>query len=380
MDRFAIRLAECPSMMPEEFDPYSQWLGILAHERPVDHYRLLGIERFTADPGAITAAADRRMALIRSYQTGPRGRFTQPLLNEIAAAKLCLINAPSKTAYDAMLEGLALATKPPPLAAPPAPPAPPESNASQPAAPPAATDHENDDRVARVVATAEAISVEDSPGLSAGSVVLAAAVLVIVGVGSYVTWQVLDARGRSRTIDPRVAVAGGPREDGGQAGREHGSPAVGSPADISPADISPVVVVQETDGSVGLTPSVAVLSGQSVHVETVGITDLLTGWASVDEAAAWKCKIVKLPPNGVFRVRVTYRAATGAEEGRFQLAINGHEKTWQVRGTGELVTDELFLPVTRTGEHTVELRPLQLPAGEFELQGIRLVMPTGNEG
>jgi hypothetical protein len=61
-------------------------LGIGPHERPLHHYRLLGLELFEADAGKISAAADERMMLLRQYQTGPRGTYTQKLLNEVAAA------------------------------------------------------------------------------------------------------------------------------------------------------------------------------------------------------------------------------------------------------------------------------------------------------
>ena len=73
---------------------------------------------------------------------------------------------------------------------------------------------------------------------------------------------------------------------------------------------------------------------------------------------------------------ITYRATTQADAGSFTIAINGREKTCQVRGTGEFVTDETHLAVTQTGEHSMELRSLQLPGGAFELKGIRLVMAT----
>ena len=76
---------------------------------------------------------------------------------------------------------------------------------------------------------------------------------------------------------------------------------------------------------------------------------------------------------------ITYRAAIEADEGSFTIAINEREKTCQVRGTGAFVTDEYFLAVTRTGEHSMELRSPQLHGGEFEVKGIRLVMPKGEK-
>jgi len=353
--------------MPEDFDPYSQWLGILADNRPVDHYCLLGVARFTSDPAVIMVAADRRMALLRSYQTGPRGRFTQKLLNEVAAAKLCLINAPSRSAYDATLVGLAAATEPPPLAASPPPqmpPALPQSNPSEQWEPQAVIAIASADED-----LAEVWGGRKSVCLSVSSAVLSLAVMVIIVVGTYVIWQVVTVRSRLPTIDQWVAIEEGKRNEGADDGDGESS---------IPID-EPVVVYQETDGSVNFMPSVAVLNGDSVRMETVAITDFLTDWTSVDDSTVWKCKIVKLPPSGVFRVLITYRAAIEADEGSFKIAINEREKTCQVRGTGAFVTDEYFMAVTRTGEHSMELRSPQLHGGEFEVKGIRLVMPKGEK-
>ena len=91
------------SLATSEFDPYQQWLGIAPHERPADHYRLLGLPRFETDVERIARAADERMALVRSYQTGPRGSHTQRILNEISAARVCLLDRATKAAYDSAL-------------------------------------------------------------------------------------------------------------------------------------------------------------------------------------------------------------------------------------------------------------------------------------
>lgn len=88
--------------MPD-FDPYHRWLAIPPHEQPPNHYRLLNIALFEADPEVIEAAADQRMAYLRTHQTGPHGGLSQKLLNEVAMAKLCLLNKSKKPAYDAAL-------------------------------------------------------------------------------------------------------------------------------------------------------------------------------------------------------------------------------------------------------------------------------------
>lgn len=89
--------------MSETFDPYRKWLGIPLAEQPPHHYRLLGIGLFENDPDVIESAADQRMSHLRSVQLGARSEMSQRLLNEVAAAKVCLLSPDRKAAYDAEL-------------------------------------------------------------------------------------------------------------------------------------------------------------------------------------------------------------------------------------------------------------------------------------
>lgn len=85
------------------FDPYRKWLGIPEWEQPAHHYRLLGITVFENDPDVIEAAADRQMAFIRTYQSGQHSAISQKILNELSAARVCLLNPEKKKAYDSRL-------------------------------------------------------------------------------------------------------------------------------------------------------------------------------------------------------------------------------------------------------------------------------------
>jgi len=89
--------------MSQEFDPYHRWLGIPPEHQPPDHYRLLGIQLFETQPDVIENAADRQMAYLRTFQTGPHAALSQKLLNQVAAAKVCLLNPEKKAAYDGRL-------------------------------------------------------------------------------------------------------------------------------------------------------------------------------------------------------------------------------------------------------------------------------------
>ena len=89
--------------MEEDFDPYLTWLGIREPARPPHHYRLLGLEPFEADPRVIENGADRQMTHVRSYHATTYGAISQKLLNELTAAKLCLLNNARKAEYDQRL-------------------------------------------------------------------------------------------------------------------------------------------------------------------------------------------------------------------------------------------------------------------------------------
>ena len=89
--------------MADVFDPYYQWLGIRDPRCPPDHYRLLGVAPFEDDPEVLQNAADRQMAHVRTFQTGRHSAESQQLLNELAGAKLCLLDPEKKASYDGLL-------------------------------------------------------------------------------------------------------------------------------------------------------------------------------------------------------------------------------------------------------------------------------------
>ncbi|MCH8046292.1 MAG: hypothetical protein IID44_21500 [Planctomycetes bacterium] len=91
--------------MMDEFDPYHSWLGIPPRHQPPNHYRLLGVQAFESDVEVIANAADRQMGHVRTYQTGKHEDLSQRILNEIAKAKVCLLNPQKKAGYDEQLRG-----------------------------------------------------------------------------------------------------------------------------------------------------------------------------------------------------------------------------------------------------------------------------------
>jgi len=116
--------------MSDAFDPYLSWLGIRDPRRPPNHYRLLGVELFENDPDILSNAADRQMAHVRTFQSGKHSELSQRLLNELSAAKICLLNSGRKASYDKELRteigsssGISQkVSAPPPSPVPPPPP------------------------------------------------------------------------------------------------------------------------------------------------------------------------------------------------------------------------------------------------------------------
>jgi biopolymer transport protein ExbD len=101
--------------MSTGFDPYYEWLGIPRKDQPPNHYRLLGIELFEENPNVIERSADRQMVHLRTFQTSKYASESQKLLNEVAAARVCLLSPEEKVAYDRSLKDELSKAAPPPL-------------------------------------------------------------------------------------------------------------------------------------------------------------------------------------------------------------------------------------------------------------------------
>ncbi len=74
------------------FDPYRKWLGIPETDRPPTHYQLLGIAPHERDREVIEGASLRQSAYVRNFQKGAHGEHATRLLNEISAARVCLLD------------------------------------------------------------------------------------------------------------------------------------------------------------------------------------------------------------------------------------------------------------------------------------------------
>jgi len=68
-----------------------KWLAIPPKRQPPNHYLLLGLQDFESDKNVIESAANRQMPHVRTFQSGRHATHTQFLLNEISAARICLL-------------------------------------------------------------------------------------------------------------------------------------------------------------------------------------------------------------------------------------------------------------------------------------------------
>ena len=345
------------STSQEAFDPYLEWLGIEPHEHPIEHYRLLGIARFESEQVTINSAADERMRHVRSFQTGPRGKFTQQLLNELATAKLCLLSIEARARYDAALKPVEPQTAvdfgplPPPVVVGGQ-----TAVAVEPTAPPIASQP----KPAATTVTDDFDELEKAqPALSR---------LVLIGIiagGIAVVAIVVWAIGRSRSGDEP--------NNGNVAETQTDNAKDTSVKPILPKEI---VISQEANGDVHFPASVAGLSGQTAKLETQGSEQVVTNWIKVEEQLTWKFKLVRLGDRGQFKVEVTYKTAEDAEGSQYELLLD--DKQLKIRNVivtdtpGGVTRDAFYVVVRSSGSHTLVMRPVKITGTQLmDFESIR---------
>lgn len=397
--------------MAEEFDPYQAWLDIEPHERPLDHYRLLGLKRFEFDVTRIESAANERMTLVRSFQTGPRGKYTQELLNRLAAAKLCLLNPATKANYDQSLvqsahhgpnpnskvavssdaESLPSAPVPPgyqvaseavyPAPTPTAPTVPfsappinsPQINSPPISSPPVAfaASYATAPSLAPVRAAAappEPPPVHMSPTESGEDeqtadetedvgdrrfsplvwTVALLAIAVTLAVG-FVGWR------RYREHQAFLAAEQAAEEEAAARAARAQQAIVPDEAELV-SDEPIVVVQQEADGGFNFSPALARTSGPTVERLLDGDREIVGNWKSPDDQIRWTFRVVR---PSIMRVQVVYRLPSDKSGGNYELSLDPETKkrmrTRDFESAGDIATDEFYFPVRTGGEHLLTL-------------------------
>jgi pSer/pThr/pTyr-binding forkhead associated (FHA) protein len=87
----------------DDYDAYHLWLGIPPEEQPPSHYRLLGLRLFEENMEVIRNAADRQRSQVKRLGVNQFQQIGQELLNQIEAAKICLLRPEKRQVYDEQL-------------------------------------------------------------------------------------------------------------------------------------------------------------------------------------------------------------------------------------------------------------------------------------
>ena len=98
------------------YDPYHKLLGISKQNQPPTLYRLLGLDTFKSDVDVIDGAANKQMTYLQGCCNGEHAASAERLLNEVADARLHLLDPQSKASYDSQLQVLLSQTVSQPLA------------------------------------------------------------------------------------------------------------------------------------------------------------------------------------------------------------------------------------------------------------------------
>ena len=87
-----------------KFDPLESWFKIPPAEQPPNHYRLLGIGLYESDRAVIDDAVEQRATFLQDITDGPNIADAQKILNDVAAARVCLMDPALKQEYDSALK------------------------------------------------------------------------------------------------------------------------------------------------------------------------------------------------------------------------------------------------------------------------------------
>ncbi len=193
--------------MSDAFDPYYKWLGIPPSAQPPDHYRLLGLQLFEENADVIDSGAERQMVFLRNYQIGKHSQFSQKLLNEIAAARICLLNPAKKAAYDAKLRSN-LSTVPPAAAAVAVLPTPAPVNLAPSgvvSSPTAAEPEQKPSPPARICSTSPRMRMWLALGIGVGAVLVAGlSTWLVPRTVPSLQWEPIDRRSGEAVVLPPV--------------------------------------------------------------------------------------------------------------------------------------------------------------------------------
>ncbi len=331
-----------------DFDPYEDWLGIPRGIRPINHYLLLGIPVFESKADVIELACDQRMAMVRNFQSGPRGEFASQLLSELAIAKRVLQDDAQREYYDSEVRKVAddlnrSFEQQASQAGPESPVIPINSSVgdssrqdgTRAVGQMSGRTAESEPSISvdpgeiseKVFCFNQPVDLEPSPIFSVKNLALFA---LVAGVAMLVTILVFWPRESAR------------QQPGGQTVEQLAQPATVEP---SSGRRKPKEVISQTSlAELLLLPSTALLEGPMVEEDRIG------NWERSDDSAIWLVNVTDRR-TGFFYCEVTYSAL---EECQFKIQIgSAPERTFTLYPQDETYTERFLV---RSGEGVQRLK------------------------
>ncbi len=318
--------------MNTEFDFYQHWLGILPHQRPVNHYLLLGLTPFETDANKIASAATQRIQQLQTQTSGPHAAAAQQLLSELSAAQFCLLDPNTKASYDSVLR----------------------STAAMPVGPTEPPILEQDEA-----------PFYTRPWFP----ILILCCFLFVGTLAFGIGRMVNRANRNPNTPPTETPT--------QPSDDVDPPA--SPDELppaEPADTEPTTVVfQQSDNTIMLLATTAVIQDDAGESTKVAGRYVLANWTATSASVRWRVKINK---PGFYRIELRYAASEGAEGARLLLECGGRKsKIIPIHGSGgignfisESGVGVLFLK--QNGTREIDLKIEDLREKDFYLEAIEL--------
>lgn len=335
--------------MSDDFDPYLEWFGIEPDEHPVDFYRLVGAERFEEDLELLDSAVQSHMERLHALQSGPRGRHTQEILNELAQAKLIFSDVDRKRIYDDDLEisnqdDLVL----PSQVADVSDSAKSEDESEDLVIPTAATDCVTP-RLAIARDADQPVAQRAYKPRTKGNnkpLVVFMGLGLVVGV-SVLIWSTMSLTGDSSEEESE-------KESQNQVAMTEKTESNSEDTDVAD-EVSEALARQEGNGEVTFVLALAKRS-KGVALTTVDSKDRLTGWSKQGDTIVLDFHIAK---PGAFTLLIEYEVPEDAAGGEMQLKLNdGNPRTFSLRKDiieGQIYTDEISVFITSNGKQQFRL-------------------------
>ena len=339
--------------MSEDFDPYLEWFGIEPSDHPIDFYQLIGVESMENDVELLDSTIQSHMERLHALQSGPRGKYTQNILNELVQARLVFSDPERKQIYDDELEladqeGLVIPSQ---VVVPSEDDAETISNE---------LDDDGDDLIVPSVASdtvtpkvsvARDVEYVSSQSVyrprvkdSRNSLVLFMGIGLIAGVGVLV-WSALSLTGESTGDEKQQVIAADtePSTTDEPSGEE------------TEQEATEILARQEGTGEVIFVLAAARRS-QGVSISTVDRQDRLTGWSKAGDTIELDFHIAQPGP---FTLLIGYEVPDDASGGDMQLKVNGgNPRSFSLRKDiieGQMYTDEVSVLITKSGKQTLRL-------------------------